>query len=72
MEPRDLDMATMAQGVNVEGQFGIRGNNKRWANAAYADGRYGPPVPATLSWSKLRALLTIDGGEPFGRAELKK
>jgi prepilin-type processing-associated H-X9-DG protein len=65
MEPRDLHVLQMAPTVNPQAGQGISSRHPGGAQASLADGsvRY---LSEELSEEKLRALLTIAGGEPLG------
>ena len=65
MEPRDLHVVQMAPTVNPQEGQGISSRHPGGAQTSLADGsvRY---LSEEMSEEKLRALLTIAGGEPLG------
>jgi hypothetical protein len=70
MEPRDLDMSTMAMTVNPTSGMGISsenaGSHKGGANVAFVNGDV-HFLKSNTSPKTLRALLTAAGGEKVGK-----
>jgi prepilin-type processing-associated H-X9-DG protein len=63
LEPRDLPLATLPLEVNPPGQPGISSRHLQGANAAFADGSVPTLSAEEITPAKLKALLTIAGGD---------
>jgi prepilin-type processing-associated H-X9-DG protein len=67
-EPRDLDLDALHVGITEQNLPSMLSNHKLGFNALFADGHV-EFIPASIPWSDLEAMLTIDGGEAIDRSK---
>jgi prepilin-type processing-associated H-X9-DG protein len=67
-EPRDLDLGALPAGITEQNLPSMLSNHKLGFNALFADGHV-EFIPASVPWSDLEAMFTIDGGEAIDRSK---